>query len=313
VILDIAIWAVPSGIIGARLYHVLTSPEAYFGEGGSLVRAFKIWEGGLGIWGGIAGGAIGAYIACKRLNLPFPMAADTLAVALPVAQAIGRWGNWFNNELYGRETTLPWGLKVYNWDAAAGRAQEVAGQPIVLGVFHPTFLYESLWCLGVAVAVWLLDRRYSFGRGRAFALYAMLYTVGRFWVELLRIDDAHHFMGMRLNNWTAIVVFAAALAYFLRVRGPQERVTYDEQGRITVLPPGAEAPAESSPSSSEEFAAPSSEADADDPAETVVDKTVVDEAEAEGEGGAGTDAGAEPPAGQREEQAEDSTTAPGKG
>jgi prolipoprotein diacylglyceryl transferase len=254
VILDIAVWAVPAGIIGARIYHVITSPEAYFGEGGDLIKAFKIWEGGLGIWGGIAGGAIGAWIACRRLNLPFAMAADTLAVGLPVAQALGRWGNWFNNELYGKPTDLPWGLKVYNWDASAGHAQTANGKALELGIFHPTFLYEFLWCLGVAAAVWYVDKRWTLGRGRAFALYVALYCVGRFWIEALRVDEAHHFLGMRLNNWTALVVFAAAVAYFVRVRGPQERVTYDENGRITVVTDGAPAVTDEAPAATDELA-----------------------------------------------------------
>ncbi|WP_432829246.1 prolipoprotein diacylglyceryl transferase [Dactylosporangium sp. CA-092794] len=261
VILDVAIWAVPFGIVGARLYHVITSPEAYFGENGSLVEALYIWKGGLGIWGGVAAGALGAYIACRRIGLPFGMAADALAVGLPVAQAIGRWGNWFNNELYGKATTLPWGLKVYNWDTEHGRALEAAGQPIVLGVFHPTFLYESLWCIGVAVAVWLLDRRYKFGRGRAFALYVMLYTVGRFWVELLRVDDAHHVLGMRLNNWTSIVVFLGALVYFLRVRGAQQHVTVDDDGHIQPVVASDGSPAEAEPAAAAEDEAPQEQSD----------------------------------------------------
>jgi prolipoprotein diacylglyceryl transferase len=232
VILDVAIWAVPFGIVGARIYHVLTSPEAYFGENGELIKAFKIWEGGLGIWGGIAGGALGAFIACRRLGLPFAMTADALAVGLPVAQAIGRWGNWFNNELYGKETTLPWGLEVYNWDTENGRALEAGGQPIVLGVFHPAFLYEFLWCLGVALAVWLLDRRYRFGRGRAFALYVMLYTGGRVWIEMLRIDTVNHLGPFRVNVWTSIIVFLLATAFFIasrrRSRTPEASQSFDD-------------------------------------------------------------------------------------
>jgi prolipoprotein diacylglyceryl transferase len=234
-VLDIAVWAVPFGIIGARIYHVLTSPQTYFGEAGRPIEALYVWRGGLGIWGAVAGGALGAWIACRRLGIPLTFAADAAAPGLPLAQAIGRWGNWFNNELYGSETTLPWALKVYRWNAEEGRAEVGAtGEPLVAGLFHPAFLYESLWDLGVALLVWLLDRRYRFGRGRAFALYVMAYCVGRFWIELLRVDEANHFLGLRLNNWTALVVFAGALVYFLRVRGPQERLIVDEDGTVRV-------------------------------------------------------------------------------
>jgi prolipoprotein diacylglyceryl transferase len=242
-VLDIAVWAVPAGIIGARIYHVITSPAPYFGADGDPIRALYIWEGGLGIWGAVAGGAIGAWIACRRLGIPLTFVADCIAPALPLAQAIGRWGNWFNNELYGKPTDVPWGLRVYDFDTAAGRADvTTTGEPAVAGVFHPTFLYESIWDLGIAVAVWLLDRRYKFGRGRAFAVYAMLYSFGRFGVELLRTDDAAVFGGLRLNNWTAIVVFLAALVYFVRVRGPQERLVVAEDGTIRVVTGDADAP-----------------------------------------------------------------------
>jgi prolipoprotein diacylglyceryl transferase len=246
-VLDIAVWAVPFGIIGARIYHVVTSPASYFGEGGDFLEAFKIWRGGLGIWGAIAGGAIGAWISARRLGIPLTVVADAMAPGLPLAQAIGRWGNWFNNELYGGETKLPWGLKIYNWDPAQGKAitESGTGEPIVKGIYHPTFLYESLWDIGTAVLVWQLDKRYKFGRGRAFALYAMAYCVGRFWIEAMRTDEASHFLGMRLNNWTALVVFAGALVYFLRVRGPQERIVVDEDGKVTVVAgDAAETPAE---------------------------------------------------------------------
>jgi prolipoprotein diacylglyceryl transferase len=235
-VLDIAVWAVPAGIIGARIYHVITSPDDYFGKDGNPVAALYIWKGGLGIWGAVAGGALGAWIACRRMGIPLTFVADALAPGLPLAQAIGRFGNWFNNELFGGPTSLPWGLKVYEWDSAAGKAQlDASGNPIVRGIYHPTFLYESLWDIGVAILVWQLDRRKHFGKGRAFALYVMAYTVGRFWVEALRTDPAHHFLGMRINDWVSIVVFLAALAYFVRVKGPQERLLVDEDGKIRVV------------------------------------------------------------------------------
>ncbi|MGW4079225.1 prolipoprotein diacylglyceryl transferase [Streptomyces asiaticus] len=215
---DIAVWAVPFGLVGGRLYHVITDYELYFTDGRDWVDAFKIWQGGLGIWGAIALGALGAWIGCRRRGIPLPAYADAIAPGIAFAQAIGRWGNWFNQELYGKATTLPWALKI-DGDADAGR---------VAGTYHPTFLYESLWCVGVAVLVIWADRRFTLGHGRAFALYVAAYTVGRFWIEYLRVDDAHHVLGLRLNNWTSVVVFLAAVAYLVisakRVPGREEVV-----------------------------------------------------------------------------------------
>ncbi|MFD0786526.1 prolipoprotein diacylglyceryl transferase, partial [Micromonospora azadirachtae] len=224
-VLDIAVWAVPAGIIGARIYHVITSPEKYFGAGGDPMKAFAIWEGGLGIWGAVAGGAIGAWIAARQLGIPLTVVADALAPGLPLAQAIGRFGNWFNNELFGGPTTLPWGLQVHRMDPDnPGHAlRDDTGQPILEpGLFHPTFAYEAIWNVGVAALVFLLDRKLRLGRGRAFALYVMGYTAGRFWIEMMRTDEANTILGVRLNVWTAGLVFLGALIYFLRVRGPRE-------------------------------------------------------------------------------------------
>ncbi|MFD7239923.1 prolipoprotein diacylglyceryl transferase [Streptomyces syringium] len=220
---DIAVWAVPFGLVGGRLYHVITDYELYFGEGRDWVNAFKIWEGGLGIWGAVALGAVGAWIGCRRRGIPLPAWADALAPGLAVAQAIGRWGNWFNQELYGKPTDLPWALKI-DADPGIGR---------IAGTYHPTFLYESLWCLGVAALVIWADRRFTLGHGRAFALYVAAYTAGRFWTEYLRVDDAHHLLGLRLNGWTSIVLFLAAIAYMIisAKRRP---------GRETVVEPAAE-------------------------------------------------------------------------
>ncbi|MFI9640055.1 prolipoprotein diacylglyceryl transferase [Micromonospora sp. NPDC051925] len=224
-VLDIAVWAVPTGIIGARIYHVITSPEKYFGTGGDPWKAFAIWEGGLGIWGAVAGGAVGAWIAARQFGIPLSVVADALAPGLPLAQAVGRFGNWFNNELYGGQTSLPWGLRIHRMDPDnPGHAlRDDANQPILEpGLYHPTFAYEALWNLGVAGLVFALDRRFKLGRGRAFALYVMGYTAGRFWIELMRSDEANHILGVRLNVWTAALVFVGALIYFLRVRGPRE-------------------------------------------------------------------------------------------
>jgi prolipoprotein diacylglyceryl transferase len=238
-VLDIAVWAVPFGIVGGRIYHVITSPQAYFGANGDPLKAFAIWEGGLGIWGAVALGGVGAWLACRRRGLPLTFFADALAPGLPVAQAIGRFGNWFNNELYGGPTTLPWGLKIYQFDLGTAEAKrdEVTGEPILVdgGPFHPTFLYEAVWNVGVAVLVWLVDRRWKLGRGRAFALYVMAYTVGRFWIEAMRTDEASIIAGMRVNNWVSILVFLGALVYFVRVKGPQEHVRQEANGRLVLV------------------------------------------------------------------------------
>jgi phosphatidylglycerol---prolipoprotein diacylglyceryl transferase len=239
-VLDIAMWAVPFGIIGARIYHVLSSPDNYFGHGGQgFVNALKIWEGGLGIWGGVAGGALGAWLACRQLRLSFTFVADCIAVGLPLAQAVGRLGNWFNNELYGGPTNLPWGLQVHQMstgapgDPAVGQALTGPdGEPLLReGLYHPTFLYELLWNLGVAGLVYWLDRKYKFGKGRAFALYAMAYTAGRAWIENMRTDEAEIIGGLRLNVWTSIIVFLGALAYFVLRKGPQEFVIPAAEGK----------------------------------------------------------------------------------
>ncbi|MFF0743450.1 prolipoprotein diacylglyceryl transferase [Streptomyces sp. NPDC004111] len=217
---DIAVWAVPFGLVGGRLYHVVTDYQLYFSEGKNWVDAFKIWEGGLGIWGAVALGAVGAWIGCRRRGIPLPAWADAMAPALVIAQAIGRWGNWFNQELYGRETDLPWALKITKGEDP--------------GLYHPTFLYESLWCLGVAAVIVWADRRFKLGHGRVFALYVALYCAGRGWIEYMRIDDAHHILGLRLNVWTAIIVFVLAVVYIVlsaRLRpGREEIVEPDREG-----------------------------------------------------------------------------------
>jgi prolipoprotein diacylglyceryl transferase len=213
-VVDIAGWVIPFGLLGGRLYHVVTSPQAYFGAGGDPVAALYVWRGGLGIWGAVALGSVGAWIACRRRGIPLPAFADAVAPGLAVAQGLGRWGNWFNQELFGRPTTLSWGLEI-----APGRPNTVAG----VEAYHPTFLYESLWVLAAAGVAVLAERRFRLTGGRVFALYVMLYTTGRAWIEALRIDEANQLFGLRLNEWTSLLVFLAALTYFVVVtrRQPQ--------------------------------------------------------------------------------------------
>jgi len=213
--IDIAVPAVIFGLIGGRLYHVITDWQTYFGSRAikEPYQALFIWEGGLGIWGAVALGGVGVWLACRRRGLSLSAVADTVAPGIAFAQAIGRWGNWFNQELYGSPTTLPWGLEI---DLAHG------GEPGVL--YHPTFLYESLWNLALGFALILVSRRFTLRYGRLFALYVAGYTLGRFWIEGLRIDPvggvdhAVEFLGLRINQYTAIALFVGALVYFWATR-----------------------------------------------------------------------------------------------
>lgn len=210
-VLEISFWAVPFGIVGGRLYHVISSPDAYFGVHGDPVRALFIWEGGLGIWGAVALGAVGAWIGARRQGVSFVVFADVVAPALLVAQAIGRIGNYFNQELFGGPTTLPWGLEI------SPTSPEFPSDLPPGTLFHPTFLYEMIWNLAAAAFIVWLERRFRLGHGRVFWAYVMAYTSGRVWIEMLRIDPAHTFFGLRLNVWTSILVFLGALVAFVVV------------------------------------------------------------------------------------------------
>jgi prolipoprotein diacylglyceryl transferase len=207
--LDVAAYAVPFGIVGGRIYHVITTPDPYWGEGGNPVDALKIWEGGLGIWGAIALGAFGIWVGCRQVGIRFLPFLDAAVPGVALAQAIGRVGNWFNNELYGGPTTLPWGLTIHQWDQGAGRAvEDASGNPVVLGVFHPTFLYEMIWLVILAVALLVIDKRRALAPGQLAGLYVAGYPVGRIVIEFMRTDKAEIILGVRLNVWTSIIVFA---------------------------------------------------------------------------------------------------------
>lgn len=211
VVADVAIYAVPAGIIGGRFYHVITSPAQYFGENGKPLDALKIYEGGLGIWGAISLGALAAWFGyrkrAKSLELPsFRFFLDALAPGILIAQAIGRIGNWFNGELFGRPFSAPWALEIPLAKRPIGYLQ--------YETFHPTFLYEAIWCLLIAaLLIWLTPKLKA---GQSFAIYIALYCVGRFAIESLRIDDANTILGLRVNLWTALVVGVIACAVALR-------------------------------------------------------------------------------------------------
>ncbi|MDX3118327.1 prolipoprotein diacylglyceryl transferase [Streptomyces scabiei] len=291
---DIAVWAVPFGLVGGRLYHVITDYELYFSAGRDWVDAFKVWEGGLGIWGAIALGAVGAWIGCRRRGIPLPAYADAIAPGIALAQAIGRWGNWFNQELYGKETDLPWALHITS--SADGR---------VPGYYHPTFLYESLWCVGVALLVIWADRRFKLGHGRAFALYVAAYCVGRAWIEYMRVDDAHHILGLRLNDWTALVVFLLAVTYI--VVSAKKR-----PGREEVVEPGADASGDTAGAGTDGQDEPKDDAEAKS-ADKSADKSAEKGAENSADGDAGQGAAKSGPEAGSAAAAEPSGVKPGSG
>jgi phosphatidylglycerol---prolipoprotein diacylglyceryl transferase len=218
VIYDIALWAVPFGLIGGRLYHVITDWRTYFGDDGAgLAGALRIWDGGLGIWGAVALGGVGAWIGCRQKGIPLPAFGDAIAPGIILAQAIGRLGNYFNQELYGRPTTLPWGLEIYERRDAAGALDTLNGVSTgqLIEVVHPTFLYELLWNVLVFAALIYIDRRFKVGHGRLFAMYVAGYCLGRFWIELMRSDVATHIAGIRVNSFTSTFVFIGAVVYIM--------------------------------------------------------------------------------------------------
>ncbi len=202
---SIAMIAVPAGVIGGRLYHVATDWERFADR---PLRIVQIWRGGLGIWGGIALGVVVGLLVARRRGLPVLATLTAATPGLPVAQAIGRWGNWFNQELYGRATTLPWGLAIDERHLPAGASPGT--------LFHPTFLYESLWCLVLAGLLLVVDRRVRLAPGRLFLVYVAGYCAMRFFIEGLRIDPAKAAGGLRLNQWVSLALLAVAVVGLAR-------------------------------------------------------------------------------------------------
>ncbi len=227
VVLDIALWAVPFGIVGGRIFHVLTHWNFYFGDGKDLIKVFAIWEGGLAIYGALILGTVGAYIGSKFAGIKFLSFADAIAPGVILAQAFGRLGNYFNQELFGLPTDLPWGLEISSPNDAI---------PIGLPegtLFHPTFLYEILWNILAFAIILLLERKWSLRWGQTFGLYLGLYSIGRFWIEGLRIDPSEVLLGIRTNQWSALggLAIAVGLIYWSRRKHPGVEVSVYLPGR----------------------------------------------------------------------------------
>ncbi|OBF96801.1 prolipoprotein diacylglyceryl transferase [Mycobacterium sp. 852014-52450_SCH5900713] len=303
VIYDIALWVVPFGLVGGRLYHLATDWRTYWGPGGAgLAGAVRIWDGGLGIWGAVALGGVGAWIACRRHGIPLPAFADAIAPGIILAQAIGRLGNYFNQELYGRETTLPWGLEIFYRRDPSGYVDPHSLDGVSTGqvalVVQPTFLYELIWNVLVFAVLIYADRRFTLGHGRLFALYVASYCVGRFGVELLRDDTATHIAGIRINSFTSTFVFIGAVVYLMvapkgreapeSLRGKEAEESAEAEPAeelATVAAAGASIAAGAAGTESADAAETDNADEADEP-ETAEAETVSAEAAEPDEGGA---------------------------
>ena len=232
VALDISLWAIPLGILGGRFFHVVTHPNDYFFPGADLLAVFRIWEGGLAIYGALVFGALGAAIGARAAGIKFTSYLDAVAPGVLLAQAIGRWGNYFNNELFGTPTDLPWGLQIDSSNPAypAGLPEGV--------LFHPTFLYESIWSLAGVALLLAADQRFNLRWAKMFGLYIVYYSVGRVWIEAIRIDPSEIILGLRVNIWSAIAGIALGLAIIViqSRRHPGLEDTVYKPGRQPVIP-----------------------------------------------------------------------------
>jgi len=200
----IVVPVVIAGVVGARIYHLFTG---YKWSDGGVVGAFEIWKGGLSIWGAVGGGLVAVVVLARRRHLDSLLVMDVIAPGVVLAQAIGRWGNYFNQELFGRPTKLPWALEIDLAHRPPGFTQ--------YATFHQTFLYESVWCLIVFGTLLLVERRFTLKRGQTFALYVAMYTFGRIWFEALRIDDATRIFGVRFNLLLSIVLCVFGIVWFV--------------------------------------------------------------------------------------------------
>jgi prolipoprotein diacylglyceryl transferase len=227
-VLDIILWAVPLGIVGARFYHVFTHGGDYFYPGADLWDIFAIWDGGNAIYGGLLGGTVGAFIGCRRAGIRLWSFADVLAPAMLVAQAIGRLGNWFNHELFGLPTTLPWGLEILPTDT-------MFPDDLPAGtLFHPLFLYEMIWNLVGVALILVLERRFRLRWGKVWALYMIWYGLGRSWLEAIRIDPtSDSFLGIPANIWASFAAIALGVVLFVvqTRRHPEPETSIFRDGR----------------------------------------------------------------------------------